>query len=156
MPDNNKMDIPERDRYSNSEYKGITPLDREIVSDVQTGSAINYSEPVNNNNPRTATNTDTETAAEIAAPVNLRREVIRGRETDGRLDDGRAVEGRGLGILALALSIISLFFLPVILGAAGIIVGFIARRRGATATGSWAIGIGIVSIILGIFIMPFF
>jgi uncharacterized membrane protein HdeD (DUF308 family) len=49
-----------------------------------------------------------------------------------------------------------LFILPVILGAAGVIVGFIARRRGANALGAWAIGIGIVSIVLGIFITPFF
>ena len=41
-------------------------------------------------------------------------------------------------------------------GAAGIIIGFIARRRGATGLGAWAIGIGAVSIIVGIFILQFF
>ncbi|MBO1512297.1 hypothetical protein I7822_11525 [Metabacillus sp. BG109] len=95
-----------------------------------------------------------ETAAEIAAPVNLRRDyAVVDREADR---DEVVGEGRGMGYLALALSIISLFILPVILGAAGIIVGFIARRRGANALGAWAIGIGAISIILGIFIMPFF
>lgn len=64
--------------------------------------------------------------------------------------------GRNLGWLALALSIISLFVLPVFLGAVGIIVGFIARRRGSESLGSWAIGIGIVSVLLGLFVLPFF
>jgi hypothetical protein len=131
MADENKFDNQERDRFDNPDYKGFTPLDREIEDDFQT-----------------------ETAAEIAAPVNLRREnAVVDREADR---DEVVGEGRGMGYLALALSIISLFMLPVILGAAGIIVGFIARRRGAKALGAWAIGIGAISIILGIFIMPFF
>lgn len=129
MADENKFN--ERDRFDNPDYKGITPLDREIEIDYQT-----------------------ETAAEVAAPVNMGRSY---QAADTEANQGeRAGEGRGIGFLALALSIISLFILPVILGAAGIIVGFIARRRGARGTGAWAIGIGVVSIILGIFIMPFF
>lgn len=129
MADENKFN--ERDRFDNPDYRGITPLDREIETDYET-----------------------EAAAEIAAPVNAGRAYDR---DDAETDLGeRAGEGRGIGYLALALSIISLFILPVILGAAGIIVGFIARRRGALGTGAWAIGIGAVSIILGIFIMPFF
>lgn len=73
-------------------------------------------------------------------------------------DDNRdgVSEGRGIGYAALAISIISLFVLPVLLGACGIIVGYIARRRGAGALGGWAMGIGIVSLVLGIFITPFF
>ncbi|MEH7224545.1 DUF4190 domain-containing protein [Bacillus sp. JJ1566] len=95
-----------------------------------------------------------ETAAEVAAPINYgttRREAnYEGDNTQDRAG------GAGLGWLALALSIISLFVMPVLLGAAGIIIGFIARRRGATGLGAWAIGIGAVSIIVGIFILPFF
>jgi hypothetical protein len=91
-----------------------------------------------------------ETSAEITAPY---------RDNANRADN-RATEdataGRGIGWLALALSIISLFVLPVLLGAAGIILGFIARRRGAEGLGAWAIGIGVVSIIVGVFILPFF
>ncbi len=130
MADENKFN--ERDRFDNPDYRGISPLDREIETDYET-----------------------EASAEIAAPVNMGRTYA---TTDRRdTDQGERVgEGRGIGYLALALSIISLFILPVILGAAGIIVGFIARRRGALGTGAWAIGIGAVSIILGIFIMPFF
>lgn len=131
MADENKFDTQERDRLDNLDYKGFTPLDREIEDDFRT-----------------------ETAAEIAAPVNIRRD---NAVVDADADRGEVVgEGRGMGFLAIALSIISLFILPVILGAAGIIVGFIARRRGAKALGAWAIGIGAVSLILGIFIMPFF
>jgi hypothetical protein len=92
-----------------------------------------------------------ETAAEVAPPLstNYNRETV---ETDNNTATG----GTGMGWLALALSIISLFVMPVLMGAAGIIIGFIARRRGATGLGAWAIGIGAISIIVGIFILPFF
>ncbi|WP_453994950.1 DUF4190 domain-containing protein [Bacillus nitroreducens] len=93
-----------------------------------------------------------ETAAEVAAPINYG---TTNREVRKTTDDNVA-SGTGLGWLALALSIISLFVMPVLMGAAGIIIGFIARRRGATGIGAWAIGIGAVSIIVGIFILPFF
>lgn len=89
-----------------------------------------------------------ETAAEIAAPVPL----IRRRERE----DLRAEGGSGIGYVGLALSILSLFVMPILLGAAGIVLGFIARSRGATGIGAWAIGIGAVSLIIGIFILPFF
>ncbi|MED4204429.1 hypothetical protein P4634_10595 [Neobacillus mesonae] len=91
-----------------------------------------------------------ETAAEIAAPVP----VIRDRARDDNRE--RAAGGAGLGTVALALSILSLFVLPILFGAAGIVLGIIARNRGANSLGAWAIGIGAVSIIIGIFILPFF
>lgn len=89
-----------------------------------------------------------ETAAEIAAPVPLVRR--RNRE------DLRAEGGSGIGYIGLALSLLSLFVMPIIFGGAGIVLGFIARARGATGIGAWAIGIGAVSMIIGIFILPFF
>ncbi|MCG3085791.1 DUF4190 domain-containing protein [Anoxybacillus sp. LAT_35] len=82
-----------------------------------------------------------ETAGEIAEPI---------RFSDREVE--REENGRGIGWLALALSIVSLFLMPVIMGAAGIIFGFIARRRGAETLGAWAIGIGAVSIILSFFV----
>jgi hypothetical protein len=91
-----------------------------------------------------------ETAAEIAAPVNISRDF----EDDTK--EETTTSGRVLGYSALALSILSLFILPVILGAAGIVLGFVARRRGAETLGAWAIGIGAVSIIIGLFVLPFF
>lgn len=129
MANENKFENQERDRFNALDYKGITPLDQEIESDFET-----------------------ETAAEISAPVNVRRDYA---EVD-RDDDEVVSGGKGTGFLALVLSILSLFILPVILGAAGIIIGFIARRRGANALGAWAIGIGLISLILGILIKPFF
>jgi hypothetical protein len=84
---------------------------------------------------------------------DMRRDADYDRHED---KDETVDDGRRMGYLAIVLSVISLFIFPVILGAAGIIVGFIARRRGAEGLGGWAIGIGIVSLILGIFILPFF
>ncbi|MFS0861575.1 DUF4190 domain-containing protein [Fredinandcohnia sp. 179-A 10B2 NHS] len=96
-----------------------------------------------------------ETAAEVAGPINYGPARRESNNTGNNTGDN-AMSGTGLGWLALALSIISLFVMPVLMGAAGIIIGFIARRRGATGLGAWAIGIGAVSIIVGIFILPFF
>jgi uncharacterized membrane protein YdbT with pleckstrin-like domain len=95
-----------------------------------------------------------ETAAEVTEPVRTIH-----REENNNKEDGRNAEeanGKGLGWLALAFSIVSLFIMPVILGAAGIILGFIARRRGAETLGAWAIGIGVVSIIIAMFVLPFY
>jgi hypothetical protein len=94
-----------------------------------------------------------ETSAEIAAPVTFDTGIATERDTDrGDTQTG----GKGIGFTALALSIISLFVLPILFGAAGIILGFVARRRGAEGLGSWAIGIGAIAIVVGIFILPFF
>lgn len=101
-----------------------------------------------------APNNIEETSAEIAAPVPLTRNVRMDQNTDTQTEAGAA--GRGVGFTALALSIISLFVLPILFGAAGIILGFVARRRGAESLGNWAIGLGAISIIVGIFILPFF
>ncbi|WP_339146908.1 MULTISPECIES: DUF4190 domain-containing protein [unclassified Sutcliffiella] len=100
-----------------------------------------------------------EHAAEVAAvPPVIESDRSREREAvfEEERSDVMGMSGRGLGILGLALSILSLFFLPIIMGAAGIIVGFIARKRGAAGLGAWAIGIGIVSIVVGIFVLPLF
>jgi hypothetical protein len=94
-----------------------------------------------------------ETSAEIAAPVTFGN-TFTNRSTNEQGDTQTA--GKGIGMGALALSILSLFVLPILFGAAGIILGFVARRRGAESMGSWAIGIGAVSIIVGMFILPFF
>lgn len=94
-----------------------------------------------------------ETSAEFAAPAAYNRGNVR-EEREDRTEG--AVAGRGVGFAALILSILSLFVLPILFGAAGIVLGFVARRRGATGLGSWAIGIGAVSIIVGMFILPFF
>jgi hypothetical protein len=63
--------------------------------------------------------------------------------------------GTGYGILALVLSVLAFFFLPVVMGAAGIIIGFIARAKGANTWGGWAIGVGIAAIVISLFAAPF-
>ncbi len=96
-----------------------------------------------------------ETAAEISEP----RPFSNDRSDDRKVvddDDTDLASGSGAGIFAVVLSILSLFFLPVLLGIAGIVVGFIARRMGARALGNWAIGIGAAAIIMKVFFGPFF
>nr|WP_193787121.1 DUF456 domain-containing protein [Mesobacillus campisalis] len=97
-----------------------------------------------------------ETAAEIAAPVrgDVRSQANRGNQANGE-NAGQAT-GSIMGFSALALSILSLFVLPVLLGAAGIVLGFIARARGAKGLGNWAIGIGAISLVIGMFVLPFY
>nr|WP_263325709.1 DUF4190 domain-containing protein [Neobacillus sp. Marseille-Q6967] len=95
-----------------------------------------------------------ETAAEIAAPVPIAPR--RNQEGTQQNAQNKAQAGTGIGWAALALSILSLFVMPILFGAAGIVLGFIARRRGAEGLGAWAIGIGALSIIVGMFILPFF
>ncbi|MBU8905703.1 hypothetical protein [Desertibacillus haloalkaliphilus] len=98
-----------------------------------------------------------ETAAEVTptGPIGVVGDREEREETEAaNVDDETA--GRGVGTFAIVLSILSLFFLPVLLGAAGIVVGFISRRNGASALGNWAIGIGAVSIIMTVFFSPFF
>lgn len=146
------QDIPN----SPSDYREETAA--EIATPVTTQSALYEEEKADKRIGaavpiRPLSRTDEETAAEIAAPVPVFRD--RDRENTEHTNE-RAAGGAGLGTLALALSILSLFVLPILFGAAGIVLGFVARRRGAEGLGAWAIGIGAVSIIIGIFILPFF
>ncbi|MDN4525406.1 DUF4190 domain-containing protein [Fictibacillus fluitans] len=69
-------------------------------------------------------------------------------------DEGQT--GRVIGMFSVILSVLSLFILPVLFGAAGIIGGFVAVRRGAATSGYWAIGIGIASIVISLLFAPFF
>ncbi|KHD84830.1 hypothetical protein [Heyndrickxia ginsengihumi] len=95
-----------------------------------------------------------ETAAEIASPVvtplPVRRDDVREEE-----DDDDAVS-HIYGWAALAVAILSLFFMPVILGVAAIVLGFIARKKDAATLGIWSICIGAISLIIGLFFTPFF
>ncbi|WP_407268403.1 DUF4190 domain-containing protein [Radiobacillus sp. PE A8.2] len=61
----------------------------------------------------------------------------------------------GMGWLALILAALSFFIMPVILGAAGIIFGFVSKSRGADTLGNTAIIAGAISIIITLFIAPF-
>ena len=59
------------------------------------------------------------------------------------------------GWIGLALAVLSFFMMPIILGGAAIIIGFVARRRDATWLGNTAIALGVISIIVRLFFMPF-
>lgn len=60
-----------------------------------------------------------------------------------------------VGWVALVLSVVSFFFMPIILGGAGIIVGFIAKSRNADTLGNVAIIAGAASIIITLFVLPY-
>ncbi|SDI33277.1 DUF4190 domain-containing protein [Natribacillus halophilus] len=103
-----------------------------------------------------------ETSAEVASPgVNAEQTNAASEEQSDEPMQGEEPTvnddslGMGLGTAAIIISLVSLFFLPVILGAAGIITGFFARQKGASALGWWAIGIGAVSILVSVFFAPF-
>jgi hypothetical protein len=71
------------------------------------------------------------------------------RANDDQTDHRRVLEGgKGVGWLALVFSVIALFFLPIVLGIAGIIIGYIALREGARTLGGWAIGIGCLAVLI--------
>ncbi|MDA3130712.1 hypothetical protein ACFPTR_12710 [Aliibacillus thermotolerans] len=100
-----------------------------------------------------------ETASEIASPGMANRQNIE-KEEDREQNETEEMNdlsvGRGLGIVAIILSISSLFFLPYIMGAAGIILGILAVRREARMSGYWSIGIGAFSILMTLFFAPFY
>ncbi|MGP4061692.1 nucleoside recognition domain-containing protein [Halobacillus litoralis] len=62
----------------------------------------------------------------------------------------------GMGWLGLTAAILSFFFAPLILGAAGIILGIVGKRRGADTLGNMAIIVSIVSIAFSLFFAPFY
>src|SRR5699024_7698649 len=78
---------------------------------------------------------DEETASELAAD-NITE------DNDDR--DAGIQTNNAVGWVALALAIISFFIMPIVLGVAAIIVGFVARARHAEWLGNTAIAIGII------------
>lgn len=88
------------------------------------------------------------TADDVAAPVNQ-------TEQQTEMDSKDADEHHGFGWFAVALSVLAFFLLPIILGAAGIIFGFMARQRNARTLGNIAIIVGIIAILGRIFVLPF-
>lgn len=62
----------------------------------------------------------------------------------------------GMGWLGLSAAILSFFFAPLILGAAGIVLGIIGKRRGADTLGNMAIIVSVVSIAFSLFFAPMY
>ncbi|SDB94805.1 hypothetical protein SAMN04488112_10137 [Melghirimyces thermohalophilus] len=102
-------------------------------------------------NRRHENNEDVETAAEVA-PV---AEPVR-NERDRKVEENREGSqegGTGLATVGIILSVLSFFFVPFLLGSAGIVLGLISGRRGSTL-GWWAVGLGALSVILTAFVAP--
>lgn len=132
----------------------MEPWDMKNPDDTKDGRAQGNGEPrkpITYDAPENITafsNRDEETAAELTPDRTDYR------QADSDTDDAH-VSGKAMGWIAIALSAISFFWLPIILGAAGIIVGFVARSRHAETLGTIAIVAGAVAIVLRLFIAPF-
>ncbi|MEI3606830.1 hypothetical protein SPD48_14090 [Pseudogracilibacillus sp. SE30717A] len=97
-----------------------------------------------------------ETAAEMLedppTPIGENRDERRDFDRD---NEDRHEEVQNMyGWIAIALSAISFFIIPILFAGAGIIVGFIARNREAPILGNTAIVIGVLSILVRLFILP--
>ncbi len=57
------------------------------------------------------------------------------------------------GWIGLALSVISFFMWPVVLGLAGIVFGFVSRSKGANVLGNTAITVGVIAIVINLFML---
>ena len=91
---------------------------------------------------------DEETASEITGFDN---DIL---DRDDDIDVDNQV-GNIPGWIGLALAVLSFFMMPIIFGAAAIIVGFFARSRDANWLGNTAIALGAISIIIRLFFIPF-
>ena len=91
---------------------------------------------------------DEETASEITGFDN---DIL---DRDDDIDVDNQV-GNIPGWIGLALAVLSFFMMPIIFGAAAIIVGFFARSRDANWLGNTAIVLGAISIIVMLFFIPF-
>lgn len=60
------------------------------------------------------------------------------------------------GWFAVIASISSFFLMPIFLSVIGIIIGFVAKSRGADTLGNTAIIAGVLSLTITLFIVPFF
>ena len=92
--------------------------------------------------------TDEETSAEFMDKAIYSRTQTESSGTTSKMSS--------FGIVALALSIASLFFLPVILGSIGAIIGIFATRVDSKVMGIAAIVIGVFSVFAGLLVYPFF
>lgn len=85
-------------------------------------------------------------------------EEITADDYDGPLkaEDDNATEVNSVfGWIGIALAVVSFFMMPIILGGAAIILGFVSRSRGADALGNTAIVAGAISILITLFVIPF-
>lgn len=68
--------------------------------------------------------------------------------TYSRTNEQRTSRTSGLAIAGLVCGIVGVFLLPIILGPLAIIFGAIAVRQTGAAMAKWAIGLGVLDIVL--------
>lgn len=79
-------------------------------------------------------------------------------DVDDDLDEDAPEDGAfrsAVGWTAIILAAVSFFIMPIIFGAAGIIVGFFARSRDAKTLGTVAIIAGAAAILISFFVRPY-
>ncbi|WP_199618808.1 hypothetical protein [Paenibacillus alkalitolerans] len=95
---------------------------------------------------------DEEFAAEVAAPIAdrpVRRDEARAAERE------EAKARTTLGYWAIIASVLSLFWLPSILGPVSAVIGFMAFVRGSRALGAWSIVIGTIAFVSFLTTIPY-
>lgn len=97
-----------------------------------------------------------ELATEVAPvrPRLIQNRLEEDRDFPDPAEKDRTSDGVGLGMTGLILSILSLLFMPITLGSAGILAGIFAFRRGSRGLALWAIGLGTVSLLNQFFFAP--
>jgi hypothetical protein len=179
MRDENRIDLPHdqvaedndgqaTNEFNNTDNPPFGSFDEQTA--VGTGAApLRTDENITDEvaptagNPVQAEEFKEETAAEVAPTLPRGNTTDNGFEVANNENGTENVEtmeeekagGTGLGWTALVLSIISLFFLPLLTASVGVITGFFAYRNGARTLGMWAIAIGLFSVVMGLFFTPF-
>lgn len=103
--------------------------------------------------PRRDRTNNEEYAAEIN-PAVVRSTA--GREIDVNNGGGETQAGSGkMGIIGLGFGIASLFVWSIILGPVAAVIGYYAYARDQKTSGAWAMGLGIVSTLSYLVMLPF-
>lgn len=76
-----------------------------------------------------------------------------GQSLAGQVSESRS-SATGIGWLALVFAIASWIIWPVPMGAASVVLGFIAYSQGARGLGSWSIALGFIAIVIRLIVGP--
>jgi len=96
-----------------------------------------------------------EMSAELAAPVGRMERTDEKRHVKEAVEETRSA-GRAAGCAGLVLSLLSWFVWPLLLGATGAVVGYIAYRQGAKGLGLWSMVLGLISFIAYVVLIPIY
>lgn len=103
-----------------------------------------------------------EYAAEVAPmPVTSRPEPQRSQEAQDQQEAGSAAGSKTAsgsktaGYIGLGLGIASLFMFSLLLGPAAAVIGFYAYSQGQKTLGAWSIGLGLLSAVSQLLMIPF-